>query len=146
MRFESGIIILECGDFREVLPHDYSCCKTCHERAILANVNLSRETGLFVVRPPAAPHLVQEWMADFTLHLTSHVCCAILCRVTSLPHSWWKEKSHELKAEEVWNEARFGHKKGVKGYEEESPTQSAPRKRRVTQPDEEPDFRAWLRR
>jgi hypothetical protein len=58
-------------------------------------------------------------MADFSLHITAHVCCTIVCRVCSLPHEWWLKKAQELNTEETWRLHIYGHKDGLEGYKEE---------------------------
>ena len=126
MRFESGMTILECKDFAPFLG---ACCGDCHRRATMVSVNLSRGTGLFIVRPPAPAHQEKEWMADFSLHITAHVCCHLVCRVVEKPHSWWVAKAKELNTEEVWREHVYGHKAGVAGYKTET---TAVRKGRTT--------------
>lgn len=135
MRYESGMTILECKDFAPFLG---ACCGDCHRRATMVSVNLSRGTGLFIVRPPPPARYEQEWMADFSLHITAHVCCHIVCRVVNLPHSWWVEKAKELNTEETWRLHVYGHKAGLAGYQEATKEAKKPR-RRTTRVLEEDD-------
>ena len=110
MRFLSGMTILECKDFAPFLG---GCCKDCHTRESAVHTNLTRGTGLFVIRPPS---LNPEWMADFGLHICAHVCCTIVCRVVELPNSWWREKARELNSDETWNKHTYGRTGGIEEF------------------------------
>lgn len=147
LRYDNGITILECQDFNKP---DISCCTSCHIRAKLAHATLSYDTGLLVVRPPRANPQEQGY-ADFDLLIKAYVCCRLFDYVAGLSHDWWKERAHELKTKEKWNEIRLGHKEGLAGYKEEGYKKVARTQSKLRRPTAEPDERAgdfskWLGR
>lgn len=78
------VLILSCGDFKEFVPANISCCQNCHTH---------RKEDLIVF----TPRRPEDGRPDWTLCVQSEVCCTVYHYVRDIPREWWEKISEEHK-------------------------------------------------